>query len=156
MRNKPSAPSFIHFLLLLALLILCLNSCLLVPVVDSINKTGITRQQRVEQLAPAIQHFQSNLFWGERDRALAFAPSNKQERLRSIIRSFPDDQRIVDAKLVETEFTNEAYKAKVTLKVRSYLPSNLIISERKQYQTWSFELGTGWQIIDLHESKAKT
>jgi hypothetical protein len=141
----------VRLFLLLSLVALSLNSCLLVPFVESFNRTGITRQQRVAQLTPTVNNFQSNLFWGEREKALTFALPTKEERLRAVIRSLPEDERIVDAKVIETLFSKEAYEASVVVKIRSYMPANLIISERKHKQTWKFALGNGWRIVDLKE-----
>jgi hypothetical protein len=139
---------FVKFVLAFALLLAC-SGCILVPILDSVNRSGITRQQRVDQLPPAVKGFQDALFWGDQQRALAMVPPESQSVVSAIIQKLPEDERVVDAKMLSADYGEDAYDAQVLVRLRSFSPSSLVIVERKQQQSWRFDLGGGWQVVNL-------
>lgn len=126
-----------------------LSGCLLVPVMDSVSKIGVTKTDRMRVLPTQVKGYQDALYWGNHSIALGYVEPQSVEQFRTRLRSRPRDEKIVEARVLSTDFDPEAYEANVVVAVRHFNPSTLIVEEDEETQRWVFGLQNGWKISSV-------
>lgn len=141
----------------LALLILFVTSgCILVPAIDSFNKLGVAESDRQALLPQTLKKFQEQLYWGQRIEALKYAEEDSREAVAKALRPADEEQRIVESKIRGMDFTDNAYKAEVTIFTKFYKVPYYIVVQRIEKQSWRFSLSDGWKItaMEVEEKSA--
>lgn len=136
--------------LMVSAVVLCLTAfsgCLLVPVVEGVSQVGVTRGDREVLLANKVKEANEAIYWGDRGRLMSLVQEESAEEIRRFVDNTPSDLRYVERKVVAMDLSGDGYKAAVRLKVKSYTPSTLVITERLEAQRWEFGFSKGWQMV---------
>lgn len=124
-----------------------LSGCILVPVVEGVSQVGVTKGDREALLTNTVKEANEAIYWDDRGRLLALVREDSAEEIRRFIDNRPQDLRYVERKVVAMDLSGDGYKASVRLKVKSYTPSTLVITERLEAQRWEFGFSKGWQMV---------
>lgn len=127
-----------------------LNSagCVLVPFVDSYQKSGMSRSSRQQLLARDVKQFHEALYWGKANLVLAFIDEEVRSDLGDELFKNSRKERIVSSEVDSYGLSPEGFDANVRIRVKYFRVPFYIVQERLEEQRWEFELGSGWQIHD--------
>jgi hypothetical protein len=149
---RPSAASLL-FLLVCFGVVFSSSGCLLAPAIESFNKLGVTEADRQALLAERFKKFSDALYWGEPGEAIAFVAPKSREALEPDFRSIRKSEKIVDSHVESVGFSDNAYKAKVDVMVKSYKIPFYVVNERNETQDWEFTIKSGWLLVSRSETK---
>jgi hypothetical protein len=135
----------------LAVISIMCAGCIMVPIIDTFNRSGLTAEQRTAKLPLAVKDFQDAVFWGETQLALRAVVPEARNKIRQVLERFPGEERVVESKMVSADYGEEAYEAEVVVETKSYPKESLIVHKRRAFQRWEFHIGTGWRLLDLRE-----
>lgn len=131
--------------------LLFFQGCVFVPILDGFNHSGVTSGQRAAKLPKAVQEFQDYVFWGDMEKALAMAEPENRKEIRQSLTKLPKDERVVEAKMLSADYSEDAYDADVVVQTKSFDKRTLAVRERNIAQKWVFYIGSGWVIKELNE-----
>lgn len=138
--------------LVLLPLILMLSSCILVPVIDSFKKAGLTENDRKALLPPNLKKFHDSLHWGSINDAMVFvAPENASE-ISDYLNETSEEQKIVESKIKSVKFDEGAYTATVEVKTRAYKIPVYIVTDKTERETWKCSFGNDWKLAAIVET----
>lgn len=123
-----------------------LSGCIFVPFIDAFKKTGATEGDRMALLAPEVQRFSEAIGWGKKSEALTFVLDESKKDISGQLKKVGSEERIVDSKVDEVEWANDAYDAHVAVKVQYFLVPYYIVKTRVEQQHWVFSLAGGWKL----------
>lgn len=126
------------------LLVSFLSGCFLAPAIDSFKKAGLTSSDRQRLLGQRMKEFHEALYWGDVDMALGYVDSEKQPEIRPILEGVSSSEKLVETKVMSTNFSESSFDAHVRMKVKSYRVPFYVVNERIDEQDWKFDLSTGW------------
>lgn len=126
-----------------------LSSCILAPAIDSFRRAGVTESDRQRLLGERLKDFHDSLYWGDPEMALAYAEPEEREKMRPAVEAMSTAEKVVESKILSTQFSDSAYDAHVRVKVRSYKVPFYIVNERIDEQDWKFGLSDGWLLVAL-------
>lgn len=137
------------------LMVTQLSGCLLVPVVEGVSQVGVTKNDRQALLADKVKEANEAIYWGDRGRLLSLVREDSAEEIRRFVDNRPQDLRYVERKVVAMDLSKDGYKADVRLKVKSFTPSTLVITERLESQRWEFGFSKGWQMVSFSNEEPR-
>ncbi len=133
----------------LCLSLLCLSGCFLAPAIDSFNKLGVTKADRMQLLPVHVKRFNEALYWGRPDEALTYVADTHRTDIAKSLKDLKRSEKIMESNVEEVNFTEDAYAADIEVQVR-YLsitrPTN-VIQSRTERQNWQFSVSDGWQLV---------
>jgi len=119
-----------------------------VPFVQAFKQTGVSEGDRMALLAPEVKKFSDGLTWGNRVSALEVVADQSRVAISQQLKSASEDDHVVELKVNDVAWSENAYKAKVSLKVKYYKVPFYIVKTRLEEQQWEFSLGAGWKLTD--------
>jgi len=129
--------------------IITTSGCILAPAIESFKRAGVTEADRQKILGENVEHFNQARFWGKPQKALLYSVPESQPALSKTLRKSKSEEQIVDAQVEHIEFSDNAYKALIDVKVRAFKVPVYIVRDRIERQHWVFSLGDGWRIEKL-------
>ncbi len=133
---------------------LTLSSCIiLAPIIDSVQKAGLTESGRQGALATSIKDYHQALYWQRPNQALAFVRDDKREQLADQIVKGHKDERVVDSKVDYINWTNSSFEAEVDVVAKYYKSPFYIVHERIEKQQWEFSMVSGWKLVSIETKK---
>jgi hypothetical protein len=123
-----------------------LSGCILVPFIDAFKKTGATEGDRMALLAPEVQRFTEAIGWGKKTEALGFVLDESRKEISTQLKKIGSEERIVDSKVDEVEWANDAFDAHVAVKVQYFMVPYYVVKTRTEQQHWVFSLTSGWKL----------
>lgn len=140
-------PRFKRFIILSTVLSACfLQGCVLVPFIDAFKKTGVAESDRQAMLGSDVKKFTDALVWGSQMDALSMVQPEAQSEIAKQISTLGEGLKVVDAKVNNAVFTNDAYEAEVNLTLRFYESPYFVVKNQKESQKWVFSLSDGWKL----------
>ena len=136
---------------ILAALLLFLEGCFLAPAIDSFKRLGVTREDRIVLLGPQIKKLEESMGWDDNVAALALVDEKEQPAFSKEFRKQLKSERVVDHKVVNVDFSDDAYKASAEVIVRSYKVPYYVVRERTEMQQWRFNVSDGWKLTGREE-----
>jgi len=124
------------------------SGCVLVPFVNAFKQTGVAEGDRMALLAPEVKKFSDGIAWGNKTAALEVVADQSRETISKQMRSAGEEERIWECKVDEVAWSDNAYKAKVSVKVKYYKVPFYVVKTRIEEQRWEFSLATGWKLVD--------
>jgi hypothetical protein len=129
------------------------SGCVLVPFVQAFKETGLTEGDRMELLPPQLKKFSDARIFGNKTQALALVASESQAEISKQLQNKNDQERIVKSQVDEIEWSEDARKARVVVKVDSFTMSQLIVKTQREEQRWEFSSGSGWLMTERTVSR---
>jgi hypothetical protein len=130
-----------------------MSGCILVPFVQAFKETGLTEGDRMELLPQQLKKFSDARVFGNKSQAMALVASESQAEISKQLQDKPEQERIVKSQVDEIEWSEDARKARVVMKVESFTMSQLIVRTKKEQQRWEFSPGSGWLMTERSELK---
>ncbi|MCB0311235.1 MAG: hypothetical protein KDD42_08365 [Bdellovibrionales bacterium] len=127
---------------------LALQACFLAPAIDSFKQAGMTESDRMRMLPKRIERFQDALYWGSREKALAFALPEARDQIAKQLKFSREEERIVDSKVTNLDFEDDATVADAQVIVQYYKVPFYIVTKRIENQKWQFSYADGWLLAD--------
>ncbi len=141
-------------------LLLCalsvLSGCILAHPIASVQDSGITESGRKGTLDQTVKGFNTALFWENYSLANGYATETKVEDIRAELKRQKEGGRIVESKIENVTFHDDAYKAEVdvTLKVQDFGTNTVQPKEEKQ--SWTFSVYDGWKLEGIKREQSDT
>jgi hypothetical protein len=123
-----------------------LHGCVLVPVIDSVQQIGFTKDDRIQLLPAQVKRFQDAMYWGNYAVALGFVDPQQHEQFRKEFRRGAQREKLVETRIAEISPSEDGYQARVVVAVKRYDPSTLVVREIEEEQDWVFALSKGWRL----------
>lgn len=142
---------FVKGSVVVLLVALQVSGCVLVPFVQAFKETGLTEGDRMALLAPQIKKFSDARVFGNKSQAMALVTSESQAAISKQLQDKPEQERIVKSQVDEIEWSEDARKARVVLKVESFTMSQLVVKSKREQQRWEFSPGSGWLMTERSE-----
>jgi hypothetical protein len=139
----------VFFICLVLLSSFFLQSCVFVPILDSIKDTGVTAGQRQALLPKAVSQFQDARGWRDSMAALALIDEEVFLTVKPKVLKALDHQRIVDFKIIDIKSDEDIYQSVVKASVRYFEEGTYIVKTSEETQTWVFSIGNGWRLKDI-------
>lgn len=139
--------------LYLCLILSCLSGCvILAPFIQAWKNAGATEADRMQLFSQQIKRFGEALYWGKGD-AVLYVDKDADADVRKSL-SFPrEDIRIVESRIKDVEYEDEAFIANVELSIKYYRIPVYIVTEAAEKQVWRFRLGDHWYLQKREVSK---
>lgn len=141
--------SLLTFLVILSVSLL--SGCILAPSIGSVQKAGITESGRKQTLGESVKSFNTALFWENYPLANSFAAKENIDNIKVELQKKRSDGRVVESKIENIVFNNDAYIAEVDVLHRVQSLSTNIVSPITEKQEWVFSLYDGWRINALSQ-----
>lgn len=136
---------------ILPVLLLGLSGCIFAPTIDSIRRAGVTESSRMGLLPEQVKNYGESLYWGQPMQALGQVKDESRSVVADHLRKRAGKERVVEAKVQEVEFQDNAFKAKVALEISAFEVPFYIVNKRIENQTWEFSMTTGWQLAAVED-----
>ncbi len=129
------------------------SSCVLVPVIDSIKKVGLTSGDRKELLPQSVKKFHDLIQWGNINDALLYVDSDNSSEIYDYLQAKIENEKIVESKVKGIKYEDGAFQAIVEIKIRAYKVPVYIVVDKIERQTWKFGLSDSWRLTEITEVK---
>jgi hypothetical protein len=136
--------SGIKRLVLVAFAIVTCSGCVLVPFVQAFKETGLTEGDRKALLLPQVKKFSDARVFGNKTEALDLVAPESRAEIAKQLQSTGPQERVVKSQIDDIEWMDNAYKAKVVLKVDAFTMNQLVVKTSTEEQNWEFKTGNGW------------
>lgn len=125
-----------------------LSGCILVPFVQAFKKSGVAENDRMALLPGEVKKFSEGLQWGNKMQALTVVTDEARPVVSEQLREVGEDERVVELKIDDVAWSESAYKAKVSVKVKYFRVPFYVVKTRIEEQSWRFSLADGWKLTD--------
>jgi hypothetical protein len=126
------------------LLVSGMTGCILVPFVQAFKETGLTEGDRMALLPPRIKKFSDARVFGNKTDALSVVADDSKVEIANQLQTGKERERIVKSQIDNVEWIDNAYKARVIVRVESFTMSQLVVQTLSEEQQWEFSSGSGW------------
>ena len=134
------------------LLLSTLSGCVIfAPFIQAWRNVGASESDRIALLGQQIKRFGEALYWGKGEAAL-FVDKEATEDVRKGLNIDREDLRVVETKIKNIEYEQEAYLANVEFVVRYYRVPYYVVSTAKETHVWKFRLGDNWKLLKRETS----
>jgi hypothetical protein len=116
--------------------------------VNAFKQTGVAEGDRKALLAPEVKKFSDGISWGNKGVALDVVADESREAISKQLRGVGEEERVWECKVDDVIWTDDAYKAKVSVKVRYYKVPFYVVKTRIEEQRWEFSLAKGWKLVE--------
>jgi len=133
-RNVPGVPS---------ILFLCMTALFSVSCTLFVDVS--------EEFGDALTAYTRFIRWGEFDRAGFFADESVADEFRARLRD-AHGVKIVELRVVDTDYDEERGEATVSIEMDYYLPSSMQVRTLTDVQQWVYREGRGgkrWRLVSL-------
>jgi len=127
-----------------------LSSCVLAPIMDSVESTGAFQADREMLLYKELKKFHNSRFWGNAGDISSFLHPESSPGLATLLSPRKKEERITDSEVLGVVFSNDSYEAEVELEIKGYRYTTMVISARQEKQVWRFSMSSGWKLLSLH------
>ncbi len=124
------------------------SGCVLVPFVNAFKQTGVAEGDRMALLAPEVKKFSDGISWGNKSVALGVVADGSREAIAQQLRGLGEEERVWECKVDDVAWSENSYKAKVSVKVKYYKVPFYVVKTRIEEQHWEFSLAQGWKLVD--------
>lgn len=138
----------------IAVIACSVTGCVLVPFVQAFKETGLTEGDRMALLPPRVKKFTDARVFGNTTDALSVVATDAQAGISQQLQAGKDKERIVKSQIDSVEWLENAYKAKVVVRVESFTMSQLVVQTTNEEQHWEFASGTGWLLTERTKLKS--
>lgn len=146
---------FKNFIILFIILnIVCLQGCVIAPVIDAYSQIGLSRGDRERLLTKQVKAFNEKLYWGKPAEAMQYVKDAERGKAAGELKAITEGVRIVESQIDGIEYDESSYKAAVTVLVKSYKVPYFVVTDRKERQHWEFSFSNGWEFVSIEEVKA--
>jgi hypothetical protein len=135
--------------LVTVLCLLCIpafSGCLLVPFIEAFRQTGATEADRMTLLPPQVKKFTDAVGWGNRTEATSVVVPEYRKEISNQLKKLGEEERIVESKVEDVEWSDSAFAAKVSVKVKFFLVPYYVVKSRVEEQQWVFSMAGGWKL----------
>ncbi|MCB0353970.1 MAG: hypothetical protein KDD64_10610 [Bdellovibrionales bacterium] len=146
-RSKTRRANLVKKLVLLLGVLLCLQGCIIAPLIDSFKETGISESDRQRLLERQVKEFHQALFWGKPSLALDIAEEESRDELRRFMRDTKRKERIIESQIEYLDFDDGSTEADVDVAVKYYRIPYYVVNERIERQHWRFSYASGWKFV---------
>lgn len=126
-----------------------LQGCVLVPFLQAFKETGSTESDRMALLEPEARKFSDAMVLGNKQIAMTVVMPESWPTVSKQIRGRNEEERVVESKLDDVQYSEAARKATVTVKVRYFKVPFYIVKSRIEEQHWEFTMSDGWKLRDF-------
>lgn len=104
-------------------------------------------------LGPKVKKFSDARIFGNKTDAIALVTPEARSDISKQLRETGDKERVVKSQIEEVEWSDDARKAKVIVKVESYKVHQLVVNTTLEEQNWEFGAVDGWMLSSrtMHE-----
>ncbi len=138
-------------IIVLAVTSLTFSGCIFAPSIDSVNKAGITESGRKGTLDHAVKGFNTARFWENYPLANTYAADENMETLKVVLQEKRTEGRIVESKVENVSFYDDAYKAEVDVLQKIQSASTNLVNPQIEKQIWTFSIYNGWKLATFGE-----
>ena len=131
-----------------------IGGCVLVPFVQAFKETGLTEGDRMALLPPQVKKFSDARVFGNKIDALSVVAPEAQAEISSQLQSMNEQERVVKSRIDEIEWLEDAFRARVVIKVDSFTMSQLVVKTTTEEQQWEFKTGNGWVLTGRTKQEA--
>jgi len=136
--------------LVMSLLVpLFFSGCILVPFLQAFKETGATPADRRALLEPETKKFSDAMLMGRKMRALSLVLPESRETINDQIKEIGEGERVVEAKVDDIQWDDDAWKATVFIKIKYYKVPYYIVESRIDQQQWEFSMSDGWKLREM-------
>lgn len=133
--------------LLLAFLALSLSGCVLVPFLDSFEKSGLREKDRKEILEKTVTAFYTKVTNGEFSDLGEYLDPEFADDLIDQLRINRRNEKIIEGTIDFVTFDEDAKEARVDMLVSFFEKPYYIVNERIEKQTWVFlGISSQWRL----------
>ncbi len=130
-----------------SLLVACTCSgCVLVPFVNAFKQSGIAEGDRKELLAAEVKGFAEARTMDNVTVLQSYMADQNSYELAKSLRRSTEEEKVIESKIDDLRWSDDAYKASVFMKVRYYQIPYYIVKKRIEEQAWEFSLSRGWKL----------
>jgi len=140
-------------ILLVAFALVSASGCVLVPFVQAFKETGLTEGDRKALLLPQVKKFSDARVFGNKTEALDLVAPESRAEIAKQLQSPGQQERIVKSQIDDVEWSDDAYKARVVLKVDAFTMNQLVVKTTTEEQNREFKTGNGWVMTSRSKSE---
>ena len=129
-------------------LVVSASGCILVPFVQAFKEVGATEGDRMALLPEQIKKFNAAVVFGNRMEAMSCVSTDSQGKVGSELKDNTEEERIVDSKVNNVVWADNARQATVEMKVKYFKVPVYVVNTRVEEQRWAFNVGEGWKLTD--------
>lgn len=123
------------------------SGCVFVPVIESVHQMGLTKGDRANLLTGEVKRFQDARYWGNFMNALSYVHDDAKEAVGRQLRRRPEGEKIVKSEIRSAELSPTGHDADVTVIIKRYDQSTLVVKDIEERQHWRFLTGKGWRLV---------
>lgn len=140
--------------LVLFVLLFSMAGCVLVPFVQAFKETGLTEGDRMALLPPQVKKFSDARLFGNKTDALNLVSPEARAEIAKQLQGGSENERIVKSTIDEVEWLENAFKARVVIKIDSFTMNQLVVKTTTEEQRWEFKTGAGWALTERTKLEA--
>lgn len=125
------------------------SGCVIAPFIESVRQVGATKSHRMELLEKEVNAFQAARYWKDMSVALGTAKESARPQIKEYLRGRSSNVKVVDSKIVDAEFSPDAFEAEVEVESRVYELNTLQVRTEREKQSWIFSIADGWKVLAL-------
>jgi hypothetical protein len=110
----------------------------------------------MDLLNKEIERFQVARFWQDMSTALSHVKENERANVKKYFLEKFSSARVVSHKIMDVEFTTDAFEASVEVQTRLYEPASPQVVTQNEIQEWIFSLSDGWKVRLLRPQEKTT
>lgn len=129
-------------------LVVSASGCILVPFVQAFKEVGATEGDRMALLPEQIKKFNAAVVFGNRMEAMNYVSTDSQGKVGAELKDNTEEERIVDSKVNNVVWADNARQATVEMKVKYFKVPVYVVNTRVEEQRWAFNVGEGWKLTD--------
>ena len=124
-----------------------LSGCVLVPFIQAFKEVGATEGDRMSLLNQEVKKFNAAVVWGNSTEAASFVAPESQLKIASQFKDTTEEERIVDSKVNNVVWSDNARGAVVEVKTKFYRVPVYVVNTRVEEQRWAWNEGS-WKLVD--------
>lgn len=126
-----------------------LSGCVLAPFIEAAHNMGVTPGDRRALLEPEMKKFNDARFWGSPTQALAHVDPDRQRELVPYLRPANGQEKVVESKLQDVKFSDDATEATASVTTRYYAVPFFVVKDRVEVQEWAWHRPGGWLLHSM-------
>ena len=163
--SKRQPTSYARPSVLILLLIMAssqITGCLIaVPFISAFKQSGFTEDDRRALLPKEIQKFQDALYWDDRTKIMSMVLEQSRDSVAKTLTKAASPAKtgtkIVESRIDNLEFQEDATKASVTVSVKFFQAPFYVVQIREEQQRWHWGgVGSGkWLLAERTLGEAR-
>lgn len=124
--------------IILLLLLTCLSGCVLVPFIDSFEKSGFREKDRKTLLDKTVNAFYKKVIAGDFSDLGEYLDPEYADELIDALRANRRNEKIIEGKIDFISYNEDVKEARVDMLVSFFETPYYIVNERIEKQNWVF------------------